>query len=74
MKIPYLGSNYVDKGDVPLFDIMTATYPQAFSCVLKIKSFLESEFSCIIGKEEQSYLIIHISKLQTEYGTRIPSE
>lgn len=68
------GQNYVDKGDVPLFDIMTTTYPQAFSCVLKIKSFLESEFSCIIGKEEQSYLIIHISKLQTEYGTRIPSE
>lgn len=68
------GQDYDDKGDVPLFDIMTATYPQAFSCVLEIKSFLESEFSCIIGKEEQSYLIIHISKLQTEYGTRIPSE
>ena len=68
------GKDYSDKGDTPLFRILTETYPAAYQCATAIKNFLESEFQCTIGKEEQSYLIIHISKLQNEYGTRIPSE
>ena len=67
------GKDYSDNGgDNSLFPILIETYPNAFNCVKDIKEFLEKEFTCVIGKEEQSYLLIHISKLQNEFGIKIP--
>lgn len=62
------GKDYSDKSETPIFDMLVQTYPAAYECTKALKSFLENEFQCIIGKEEQSYLTIHISKLQNEFG------
>ena len=58
--------------DDSLFEIMKTQYPKSLTCATEIKNFLESEFKCIIGTEELSYLMIHISKLQNEYGISSP--
>lgn len=65
-------TDYSAQGDLRLFDMLAQTYPEACACAGAIKDFLETEFRCIIGKEEQSYLAVHISKLQHEYGADVP--
>ena len=60
--------------DDTLFEIMKKQYPNSLNCAVEIKNFLESQFKCIIGTEELSYLMIHISKLQNEYGISNPED
>ena len=62
----------LEKEDDNLFTILQKQYPSSLSCAEEIKNFLEKEFKCIIGTEELSYLMIHISKLQNEYGISNP--
>ena len=55
-----------DEDEAELFDILKEKYKESYNCVLKIKSFIEHEYSYALSDEEQLYLIIHIERIVTK--------
>lgn len=49
-----------------LFEQIQRSYPDTFSCVLKVKKFVEAEYAFEMGEDEQVYLTIHIERLVSE--------
>lgn len=54
-------TNQVD--DEELFEMIKKKYADAYKCVMKIKAFIEQEYSIILPKEEIIYLTVHIKKI-----------
>lgn len=55
-----------DEDESELFDILKEKYKKSYNCVLKIKAFIEHEYSYNLSDEEQLYLIIHIERIVTK--------
>ena len=55
-----------NEDEAELFDILKEKYKESYNCVLKIKSFIEHEYSYALSDEEQLYLIIHIERIVTK--------
>ena len=55
-----------DEDECRVFDILKEKYKESYNCVLKIKSFIEHEYSYTLSDEEQLYLIIHIERIVTK--------
>ena len=55
-----------DEDESELFDILKEKYEKSYNCVLKIKAFIEHEYSYNLSDEEQLYLIIHIERIVTK--------
>ena len=50
-------------GDDFLFGIMRTQYPKEFDCALRIRSFVEKEYSLKVPDEEVAFLSVHIARL-----------
>ena len=48
------------------FQDLFEKYEKSYNCVLKIKAFIEHEYSYNLSDEEQLYLIIHIERIVTK--------
>lgn len=55
-----------DEDESELFDILKEKYEKSYNCVLKIKTFIEHEYSYTLSDEEQLYLMIHIERIVTK--------
>lgn len=54
--------------DTDLYDLIKMKYPTSFACVQKICQLLQEKYQCIVTKEEQVYLTIHIQRLVYKSG------
>jgi beta-glucoside operon transcriptional antiterminator len=63
------GKEFADR-EALLFDSVSRTFPQASSCVKKIVTFIKNTYSFTVGEDEQTYLMIHINRLQLECGVK----
>ncbi|WP_368250705.1 BglG family transcription antiterminator LicT [Enterococcus sp. 2201sp1_2201st1_B8_2201SCRN_220225] len=52
-----------EEEDTDLYDLIKSKYPNSFICVQKICQLLKEKYQCIVTKEEQVYLTIHIQRL-----------
>ena len=59
-------NNIYDEDEAELFYILKEKYKESYNCVLKIKSFIEYEYSYTLSDEEQLYLMIHIERITTK--------
>lgn len=65
----FSGSEAEEK-DSPLYDSVSSSFPKAFLCVEKICDYVKENHSHKINKDEQTYLMIHINRLQEEFGVK----
>lgn len=56
-----------EKEDI-LFDSVANTFSKAHKSIEFITEYLKQKYNYIISKNEQSYLMIHINRLQLEFG------
>lgn len=63
------GKKQSDK-EALLFDSVCAAYPKAFSCMEKIVSYVKEKYSYDVGIDERTYLMIHVNRLQMEFGAK----
>lgn len=49
--------------DESLFELVSAQYPVAFECALKIKLYAHEKYQFEVSKSELTYLIVHIEKV-----------
>lgn len=55
----------VGTNDSFLFEQVQASYPEAFKCSNRIKTYIEQSYEYPMGNDEQVYLTIHIQRLLT---------
>lgn len=56
-------SELIEGDDDTLFEQVKAVYPDCYSCVCKISDYFMKKFQVPITKEEQMYLMLHISRV-----------
>lgn len=56
----------MEEGDSFLFEQIQKSYPKAFTCVQKIKRYVEKTYHFEMKNDEQVYLTIHIERLLSE--------
>ncbi len=49
--------------DESLFELVSAQYPVAYECALKIKMYAHEKYQFEVSKSELTYLIVHIEKV-----------
>ncbi len=62
------GNHYNSAADDDLFLVINKKYPEAFSCSLKIKKFIETSYTYELSDEEMIYLTIHIERVVKNNG------
>ncbi len=55
-----------DVTDMPLYEQVKTSYPDAYRCVERIKHYFEQEFGKKLSYDEQLYLTIHIQRVVFE--------
>ena len=63
------GKQQSDK-EALLYDSVSASYPKAFECVEKIVKYVKDNYSYEVGLDEKTYLMIHVNRLQLEFGIK----
>ena len=63
------GKKQSDK-EALLFDSVSSAYPKAFETVEKIVKYIKENYSYEVGLDEKTYLMIHVNRLQLEFGIR----
>jgi len=63
------GKKQSDK-EALLFDSVSSTYPKAFETVEKIVKYIKENYSYDVGLDEKTYLMIHVNRLQLEFGIK----
>ena len=53
-----------------LYDSVVKTYPNALPLVEEICAFIKNNYSYEVGLDEKTYLMIHINRLQIEFGIK----
>ena len=54
-----------------LFDSVSSAYPMTFETVGKIVEYVKEKYSYEVGLDEKTYLMIHVNRLQLEFGIRV---
>lgn len=54
------------EADSFLFEQIQESYPAAFACVTRIKSFVKTAYQFDMGEDEQVYLTIHIERILSD--------
>ncbi|MGG0741352.1 BglG family transcription antiterminator LicT [Niallia taxi] len=57
------GNHYNSSTDDELYQVIQMKYPDAHTCALKIKKFIESMYTYVLTDEEMIYLTIHIERV-----------
>ncbi len=57
------GNHYNSSTDDDLYHVIQMKYPEAHTCALKIKKFIESTYTYVLTDEEMIYLTIHIERV-----------
>ena len=57
------GNHYDSSTDDDLYQVIQMKYPEAHTCALKIKKFIESMYTYVLTDEEMIYLTIHIERV-----------
>ncbi|MED3961059.1 BglG family transcription antiterminator LicT [Niallia taxi] len=57
------GNHYNSSTDDDLYQVIQMKYPDAHTCALKIKKFIESMYTYVLTDEEMIYLTIHIERV-----------
>lgn len=52
-----------DKSDTTLLELVSNSYPEAFDCALKIKSYIENNYNYQVNGDEIVYLTMHIHRV-----------
>ncbi len=63
------GKKQSDK-EALLFDSVSSAYPKAFETVEKIVKYIKENYSYDVGLDEKTYLMIHVNRLQLEFGIK----
>ena len=63
------GKKQSDK-EALLFDSVSSAYPKAFETVEKIVKYIKENYSYEVGLDEKTYLMIHVNRLQLEFGIK----
>ena len=53
-----------------LYDSVAKSYPKALACVERITARVQERYSYTVGCDEKTYLMIHINRLQQEFGMK----
>lgn len=59
----------VENDDDMLFEQVRAAYPRSYACVRRICGYFEKKYGTQITKEEQMYLMLHISRVAKREGS-----
>ncbi|RVT60241.1 BglG family transcription antiterminator LicT [Niallia taxi] len=57
------GNHYNSSTNDDLYQVIQMKYPDAHTCALKIKKFIESMYTYVLTDEEMIYLTIHIERV-----------
>ncbi|WP_400243840.1 BglG family transcription antiterminator LicT [Niallia sp. JL1B1071] len=57
------GNHYNGSTDDDLYSVIEKKYPEAHTCALKVKKFIESTYTYVLTDEEMIYLTIHIERV-----------
>ncbi len=63
------GKKQSDK-EALLFDSVKSAYPNAYACVEKIVAHIKEKYAYDVGIDEKTYLMIHVNRLQLEFGAK----
>lgn len=58
------------KEELVLFDSISKSFPEAYKCVEDLSNYIHDRYSFDIGEYEKTYLIIHVNRLQIEFGIK----
>ena len=53
-----------------LYDSVSKAFPAAKECVTYLCSYIKDKYNYSVGEDEQTYLMIHVNRLQLEYGVK----
>lgn len=56
--------------DALLFDSVRNAYPNAFKCVETLCDYIQGKYNFIVEDDEKTYLMIHVNRLQMEFGNQ----
>ena len=56
-------TTYDDERDSITLDIIKNRYPNPYSCVINIETFIENKYDYILSDEEKIYLTIHLARI-----------
>ena len=59
----------MENDDDTLFEQVKAAYPRSYACVCRICGYFEKKYYARITKEEQMYLMLHISRVAKREGS-----
>ena len=59
----------MENDDDMLFEQVRAAYPRSYACVRRICGYFEKKYGTQITKEEQMYLMLHISRVAKREGS-----
>lgn len=59
-----------EEKDAPLYESVAKSYPNALECVNKLCAFIKENYKHCVNKDEQTYLMIHVNRLQEEFGAK----
>ncbi len=51
-----------------LYDSVSKAFPNAMVCVEQLAEFVQERYQYTVGDDEKTYLMIHVNRLQMEYG------
>ena len=53
-----------------LYDSVSKTFPKAKECVESLCGYIKVKYDYTVGDDEKTYLMIHVNRLQLEYGVK----
>ena len=59
----------VENDDDTLFEQVRAAYPRSYACVCRICEYFKGKYGAQITREEQMYLMLHISRVAKREGS-----
>ncbi len=57
------GTHYNQDNDSDLLNVIKEKYPEPYKCSVKIKRYIESQYTYVLTEEEMLYLTIHIERV-----------
>lgn len=56
--------------DALLFDSVRNSYPNAYKCIGNLCEYIQSKYEYTVEDDEKTYLMIHVNRLQMEFGNQ----
>jgi beta-glucoside operon transcriptional antiterminator len=53
-----------------LYESVAKTFPAAYDCVEQLAAYVKEKYSYTIGEDEKTYLMIHVNRLQIDFGAK----